>query len=323
MKLSFIIPAYNAASTIESCVNSITCQKNHSLQVEILIFNDGSSDNTLEVINELSKKHENVLVFDNENQGVYKTRNLALDKVTGDFVWLIDADDIIAPNSLEIVSNHLQQNLEILRFGYYEEIENNTLTEWSPKIIDRQIDGATFLKNNDGRLYLWCHIFNVDFLNKFKLRFPAKSMSLEDSYFCLSAFAKAKSVYCIKDYLYTYQYVSNSLSKKNSLENKIKKAESSHSVHLEMLQLKNTYDKSNPMHKIIGDILTHSTLGFFFSLLMEKYPLEYVDKYYTIYKSENLIPKKPGKPGLKARLFQRTLNVKSLYLFICRLHLLK
>lgn len=321
MKLSFIIPAYNAASTIESCVNSITCQKNHSLQVEILIFNDGSSDNTLEVINELSKKHENVLVFDNENQGVYKTRNLALDKVTGDFVWLIDADDIIAPNSLEIVSNHLQQNLEILRFGYYEENHKQEIIKRTPKIINKKINGSTFLNNNDGRLYLWCHIFNVNFLNNSNLRFPAKSMSLEDSYFCLSVFAKSKSVYCIKDYLYTYKYMASSISKKNSIENRLKQAKSSYNVHKEMFKLKNSYKENEITYNTIDNVLSHSSLGFFYSLLKEKYPIKFVEGYYDKYKKENLFPKITKSSNFKAILFQKTLSIKPLYLFICKLNL--
>lgn len=90
-KLSIIIPCYNAEKTIERTINSLTSQDYTNL--EIIAINDGSKDNTLEVLNNLAKKDSRIRVYDKPNGGVSTARNLGLSLCTGTLLQFVDSDD--------------------------------------------------------------------------------------------------------------------------------------------------------------------------------------------------------------------------------------
>ena len=91
--LSIIIPAYNAERHIEQCVNSVLSQTLHD--IEIIIIDDGSLDKTGFILDELAKGYENVRIIHQENQGLYKTRDLGLKLALGDYIGWVDADDYV------------------------------------------------------------------------------------------------------------------------------------------------------------------------------------------------------------------------------------
>ena len=92
-KISIIIPAYNCEKYIERCVKSILCQTYHNL--EIIVINDGSKDNTIKVLKKLGNEDNRIVVINKENTGVSDTRNLGLEKATGDYIGFVDSDDYI------------------------------------------------------------------------------------------------------------------------------------------------------------------------------------------------------------------------------------
>lgn len=99
MTVSILIPAYNAAAFLPKCLDSVLNQTYKDLQV--VIVDDGSNDNTLELCQSYAKKDSRVEVFHQENQGVAATRNHLLEKVKGDYVLFVDADDWIELDMLE------------------------------------------------------------------------------------------------------------------------------------------------------------------------------------------------------------------------------
>ena len=103
MKISVIIPAYNAAKYIKRCIVSLLEQTYKN--IEIIVVNDGSDDNTLEMA-----KQYNIIVLDKENGGVSSARNSGLNKATGDYICFVDADDYVEKNYIESVVNILNEN---------------------------------------------------------------------------------------------------------------------------------------------------------------------------------------------------------------------
>jgi len=93
-KVSIIIPVYNASKTIEECLFSIINQVYSNL--EIIVINDGSTDNSLDICKQLLKKDERIVLFDKENEGVSKTRNYGISKTSGDYICFVDSDDFIS-----------------------------------------------------------------------------------------------------------------------------------------------------------------------------------------------------------------------------------
>ena len=83
MKISIIIPAYNAEKFIEKCLNSI------SLDCEIIVVNDGSKDNTDIIL----KKKKNITIFNNDNHGVSYSRNFGIKNANGEYIMFLDSDD--------------------------------------------------------------------------------------------------------------------------------------------------------------------------------------------------------------------------------------
>lgn len=133
MKISYIIPAFNAAKFIKRCVDSIVNQQSGE-DYEIVIVNDGSADNTIEIIKQLASTNDKIIVIDKENHGVSAARNDALDIVSGDYVMFVDADDFImdtysnALNEVEIDNSD-----DLIIFGSDRLSKNGNLSKWNYK----------------------------------------------------------------------------------------------------------------------------------------------------------------------------------------------
>lgn len=111
-KVSVIIPAYNAADTLGEAINSILQGTYQNL--EILIIDDCSTDNTGEVVAQIIQKDSRVQYYRNEkNCGVSKSRNLMIHKATGTYVAFLDSDDTWEPNKLEVCLKILKDNPDI------------------------------------------------------------------------------------------------------------------------------------------------------------------------------------------------------------------
>lgn len=92
--LSVVIPCYNSEKTIEECINSVVleCEENN-LNYEIIVVNDGSTDNSLNILQELQQKNKRIIVFTQKNSGPSVARNLGLENAKGEFIALNDSDD--------------------------------------------------------------------------------------------------------------------------------------------------------------------------------------------------------------------------------------
>lgn len=97
--VSVVIPAYNASPFIEKCINSILSQSFKDF--EIVVVNDGSTDNTLQILETLHKKDERIRIITQKNGGVSSARNTGLKNATGKFVTFVDADDALLPTALD------------------------------------------------------------------------------------------------------------------------------------------------------------------------------------------------------------------------------
>ncbi|MCD4600036.1 glycosyltransferase family 2 protein [Proteus mirabilis] len=101
--VSVIIPAYNAKKYLERAVNSVLNQSYKN--VEVIIINDGSSDDTLSIIKKLSVLHKEIIFFSHENQGISKTRNKGIELAKGEYICFLDSDDTYEPNFLMMLAH--------------------------------------------------------------------------------------------------------------------------------------------------------------------------------------------------------------------------
>ena len=116
-KISLIVPTYNIENEITRCVESILGQTYHN--IEIILVNDGSTDGTLNVLQELSQRDSRIRVINNSNEGVTRARLDGVKAATGDWIGFVDGDDYVEPMMFEtLLENAYQYDADISHCGY-------------------------------------------------------------------------------------------------------------------------------------------------------------------------------------------------------------
>ncbi|MDO7171367.1 glycosyltransferase family 2 protein [Mariniflexile sp. AS56] len=185
IKLSIIVPVYNVDQFVERCVLSITNQDIPENEYEIILINDGSTDNSLEVITRLSKNYSNIIIHDQKNTGLGGARNKGLELAKGTYVWFIDSDDFITPNSLkELLSSTFDNNLDCLSFSFNCTDEAGQVIDWihfKPDFNGKSvITGSEFYSNNYHDSYLCFYFFKRSIFLDHKIYFEQK-INMQDS----------------------------------------------------------------------------------------------------------------------------------------------
>jgi glycosyltransferase involved in cell wall biosynthesis len=113
IKLSVIIPCYNVENYVEKCINSLLQQTLND--IEIIVVNDGSKDNTLKILKKLVKENTNIKLIDKKNAGVSAARNDALKIAKGEYIGFLDSDDWVEKDMFEKMYNKaIKENLDIV-----------------------------------------------------------------------------------------------------------------------------------------------------------------------------------------------------------------
>ena len=117
-RISIIVPVYNIAGYVTRCIDSIVTQRYSNIQ--ILVVNDGSSENSLEIIEKKYAANNRIKIINKPNGGLSSARNTGLRLATGDYILFVDGDDWIEENTLEILVETLRKNggADIVEFGY-------------------------------------------------------------------------------------------------------------------------------------------------------------------------------------------------------------
>ncbi|MBB6275139.1 glycosyltransferase family 2 protein [Porphyromonas circumdentaria] len=115
--LSIIIPVYNVEDYLRRCVESILAQDYYNY--EIILVDDGSTDSSGAICDELAREHSFIRVIHKSNGGQSSARNVGIEEAVGKYIWFIDSDDYIAPQCLALIMKQIEQNsTEILFFPY-------------------------------------------------------------------------------------------------------------------------------------------------------------------------------------------------------------
>lgn len=125
-KISVIVPVYNVEKYLNKCLTSLVNQTYKNF--EIIIINDGSTDNSLAICNKYSKKYDNIKVYDHKNAGVAHARNVGIEKATGDYLLFVDSDDYVDEKLLENLNEFLKKNdCDIVCFDMYKVVNNDNI----------------------------------------------------------------------------------------------------------------------------------------------------------------------------------------------------
>jgi glycosyltransferase involved in cell wall biosynthesis len=204
MRLSIIVPAYKVADYIEKCIRSLEDQDIPKSDYEIIVTNDGSPDDCQEIVERLQKEFSNIVLINQENQGVSMARNNAIAIAKGTYLLMIDPDDYLVSNSLkeklEFVFNNLL-DVGICSFVFLNET-GNAIYNFNPtRSFNKTLDGIDFFNHYyKGKSFIKlpdrsCGIFyKKDFLISNKLFYLKNVPYLEDGEFLYRVFCMSKKV---------------------------------------------------------------------------------------------------------------------------------
>ncbi|GEP79125.1 glycosyltransferase family 2 protein [Staphylococcus carnosus] len=109
MKISIIIPVYNSEEVVKRAVRSIDTKYDH----EIICINDGSTDHTLQTLEELQRENKHIKIINQENKGAAASRNVGLSQMTGDVYMFLDADDEFLPSRIDLMARRYEANDDV------------------------------------------------------------------------------------------------------------------------------------------------------------------------------------------------------------------
>lgn len=199
-KVSIIVPVYKVEEYLRECINSIIAQTHQ--EWELLLIDDGSPDRSGEVCDEYAIKDKRIRAFHKKNGGVSSARNFGLEKMSGEWVIFVDADDTIAPKTLELCLQKCEENsLDIIQFSYSRnsDFSDGISAETKPLNSEDYIKEHKFLVCVGGSL-IRSSIF-IDHHISFN-----QSLNLaEDQIVMLECIRYANKVQRISDSLYFYR----------------------------------------------------------------------------------------------------------------------
>lgn len=209
--ISVIIPVFNSEKTIKRCIDSALNQTYKSL--EIIIIDDGSTDNSLSLCRNYAEKDSRVIVKSVKNGGPSSARNIGLGIAKGDYVAFCDADDWMRPDMLESLLHGLQDNNTQLAMCYYgteikskmELIQLKSQEALEMCIVDENIGG-----------FLWNKLFDLSIIKSNSLRLDETIFHCEDLLFVTEYIVHIDKAVLITEVYYCYEQNVDSLSHNNT-----------------------------------------------------------------------------------------------------------
>jgi glycosyltransferase involved in cell wall biosynthesis len=208
LKLSIIIPVYNVEEYIRCCLNSLVNQNFDDEEVEIILLDDGSTDNSLSICKGYAKKYSFIKLYSHTNIGISATRNKGITKAKGDYIYFMDSDDYVAHQSLKkILAFALKNDLDILGFNSIHTYRRN-LTK--PLNFDdafaktKILNGPTYLEKEIFHSGPWWVFIKRKFLVEQVLNFREDLFALEDVVFIAELILTSKRIAFVDKNIYRY-----------------------------------------------------------------------------------------------------------------------
>lgn len=204
------IAAYNVENFLVDGMNSVFNQTYDN--IEIILVDDGSTDNTPKMCDEIAKTDSRVKVFHKENGGLGSARNVGIDNANGEFLYFFDVDDTIEPTLIEEnVRLANEKNADLVIFGYFARFSDSTEEE-SICLTENEIHSNEELKEvyanellwlKHGNGFAWNKFYRMSFLKKFDFHFGNQRIQ-QDEPFNMQLYKKLENVYISPNAYYHY-----------------------------------------------------------------------------------------------------------------------
>lgn len=215
--VSIIIPIYNGEGFIRDCLQSVFGQTFSNLQ--IIVVDDGSTDQTHSILEQLSQQDARLQVIRQENSGVSSARNTGLAAAKGEWVLFVDADDIVLSDYCEIMlqaASALDVDV-LIAHEHQAGVQDYAELSEKNKLIESCLsyDEIAFSYNIDAP---WGKLFRLSVIQQNEITFPKELTRSEDAYFCMDFYRCAKKIGVLNQCGYIHTEREGSLSKSYALE---------------------------------------------------------------------------------------------------------
>lgn len=218
--LSIIIPVYNSETTLIRCVRSVETQDISHSDYEVILVNDGSTDNSLPLIHELNEEYDNILIVDKQNGGQSSARNAGMKIASGKYFMFVDSDDYLEPNSVgNLVKVCEDNNLDLCRFHLSRKYPGeDAIKAYSPeKELGKIYTGKKLLHNIMAIGSACSSVYRADMLKNNRLEFHV-GITHEDVEFTTRVFCHVNRSMIVNDIVYFYVMHSDSMTHSRSYE---------------------------------------------------------------------------------------------------------
>jgi len=296
--LSIIIPVYNLDKYIERCLYSIL---NAELpNYEIICINDGSTDNSYNIIDSIANQHVNITVISRGNKGVSATRNEGILLAKGRYVWFIDGDDYIEATTVNgaLLALDSETDIHCINFDYVDETTLNTSynTSFTKKGVYNIED---FIKHNYNYKGMpWAFIIKKELIVNNGVTFDISMRYYEDEQFIYKLLSYASII--TADDVVVYHYLMRPTS---ALRTASEYDRLSDAINIYTDLVKFSKNKSDYFKDFINKRAAHT-----FCWAMRNLDDDGASKYYGFLQAKNVLPLKPAGP-LKTKIQVRLLNL--------------
>lgn len=210
VKVSIIVPVYNVERYLKECLDSILGQT--LKEIEVICINDGSKDDSLEILENYRKLDSRITIIDKPNSGYGHTMNVGLDKAEGEYIGIVESDDFVATEMFETLYNvAIESCADVVKSNYYayrqfsEPHEEFVEPLWDCRYneIFSPMDMINIFKVQP---CIWSAVYRKDFLKKNRIRFhETPGASYQDTSFAFKVWTCAERVYLIRDGFLRYR----------------------------------------------------------------------------------------------------------------------
>ncbi len=225
--ISVIVPVHNREGYINRCIDSVLAQK--GVKTEIILVDDGSTDRSPEICDEYAKKHDNILVIHQDNQGLSKARNVGLDTAGGEYIAFLDDDDFLPSDSLKTLLGLQQQSHADMVMGNYarysdagEYLDTFKLPDkYSNKMLSERETCELLLFSDKTHVLVvsWGKIFRREVWEE--IRFPVEIPLGEDQFVFSKLMERCQRIYFTDAVVYNQVFSKKSIGRGNFTRKKI------------------------------------------------------------------------------------------------------
>ena len=208
--ISVIVPIYNVELYLAECLESLIAQTYQNM--EFVCINDGSTDNSLEILREYEKKDARIKVIDKPNEGYGKTMNRGLDVTLSPWIGIVESDDFVKENMFEkLYGTAKESDVDLVKCNFYKyrmkEGKNIDYSrEYSPEMIGKEICPLDYPEIYDAHSSIWAGIYRKSFLDRNHIRFnETPGASYQDISFHFKVLSSAHKMKVIEDALLYYR----------------------------------------------------------------------------------------------------------------------